>query len=112
MRVSVVETDEFIRRADELLSDDEHDALVDLVSDNPDIGTPLGAGIWKFRFARPGGGKSGGYRVIHYYKADTGTPAILLLIYAKNKQDNLTPSQLDRLKVLAEAIAAGYRRQK
>lgn len=57
-------------------------------------------------------GKSGGYRVIHYYKADTETPAILLLFYAKHVQDNLIPSQLDCLKVLGEAIAAGYRRQK
>ena len=111
MRVSVAETDEFIRLAEGLLSDDEHEALVDLVSNNPEVGTPLGAGIRKFRFARQGGGKSGGYRVIHYYKADNFTPAILLLIYAKNVQENLTPPHLDRLKVLGEAIAASYRRR-
>ena len=112
MRVSVAETDEFIRLADGLLSEDEHAALVDLVSNNPGVGVPLGAGIRKFRFSRTGGGKSGGYRVIYYYKADNVTPAILLLIYAKNVQENLTPSHLDRLKVLGEAIAAGYRRRR
>ena len=112
MTKSVAETVEFIRLAEGLLSEPEHTALIDLVSNNPEIGVPLGAGIWKFRFARPGGGKSGGYRVIHYYKPDNDVPVILLLIYAKNVQDNLTALQLDRLKALGESITANYRRRK
>ena len=109
MLTSVAETDEFVRRASGLLTDDEHKALIDLVSGNPEIGVSLGAGIRKFRFARPGGGKSSGYRVIHFYRPDNFTPAILLLIYPKNLQDTLTPIQLSRLKALGEAIAESYR---
>lgn len=109
---TVVETEEFVRLAKALLSDAEHAALIDYVSMNPDVGLPLGAGIRKFRFARLGGGKSGGYRVIHYYKSDSDAPAILLVIYAKNVKDNLTPPQLLQLKALGEAIAASFRRRK
>ena len=109
---TVVETEEFVRLAKALLSDAEHAALIDYVSMNPGVGLPLGAGIRKFRFARPGGGKSGGYRVIHYYKPDSYAPVILLVIYAKTVKDNLTPPQLLQLKALGEAIAASFRRRK
>ena len=57
-----------------LLTEAERAALVDLVAATPLIGTALGGGLRKFRFARPGGGKSGGYRVIHYFKADIDGP--------------------------------------
>jgi len=111
MRESVVETAEFIRLSQALLTEAERFALIDFVSRNPEAGVPLGAGIWKFRFARPGGGKSGGYRVIHYYKPDGRAPVILLVIYAKNVQDTLTPPQMERLKMLGEAIAESFGRQ-
>jgi hypothetical protein len=109
---TVVETAEFLRLANALLSDAEHDALIDYVAANPEVGVPLGAGIRKFRFARVGAGKSGGYRVIHFYKPDGMGPVILLVIYAKNVQDTMTPAQLDRMKALGEAIAASLGRRK
>ena len=110
MAETVVETEELIRLAQGLLSESERFALIDLVSANPEAGVQLGAGIRKFRFARPGGGKSGGYRVIHFYQPAGHAPVFLLLIYAKNVQDNLTVTQSTGLKALGEAIAASYRR--
>ncbi len=85
--------------------------LVDLLSRNPDVGVSLGAGLRKFRYARPGAGKSGGYRVIQFYKPDGRAPVFLLQIYAKNVQDNLTLHQLDRLKAIGDAITAHYGRR-
>jgi hypothetical protein len=60
-------------------------------------------GLRKVRFARPGKGKSGGARVIYYYYNDT-KPILLLLIYAKARQDNLTDAQKVQLKKHVEAI--------
>lgn len=62
--VTVVETAEFQRRARAIMSDAERLELIDLVARNPMTGVSIGGGVRKFRFARDGGGKSGGYRVI------------------------------------------------
>ena len=63
--VTVVETPEFQRRARSLMSEAERLALIDFVARNPATGVSIGGGVRKFRFAREGAGKSGGYRVIH-----------------------------------------------
>ncbi len=60
-------------------------------------------GLRKVRFAQPGKGKSGGTGVIYYYHNDT-KPILLLLIYAKADQDNLTEAQKARLKKHVDAI--------
>lgn len=60
MTESVVETEEYLRQAAALLSEQDRMDLVDLLSRNPDVGVPLGAALRKFRYARPGAGKSGG----------------------------------------------------
>ena len=60
-------------------------------------------GFRKVRFARPGKGKSGGARVVYYYHNDT-KPILLLLIYAKADQDNLTDAQKAQLKKHVNAI--------
>jgi hypothetical protein len=100
----VIETDVFDRQASALLSEPERAALVDYVARVPDCGVPLGAGLRKFRFARPGAGKRGGYRVIHFFQAETGGPVVLLLIFAKNAQANLTSAELEQVKSLARKL--------
>jgi hypothetical protein len=60
-------------------------------------------GLRKVRIARPGKGKSGGTRVIYYYHNE-GKPLLLLLIYAKATQDNLTDAQKARLRKHVVAI--------
>lgn len=110
-RETVVETDEFERLARAIMSDGERTELVETVAANPLIGVELGSGLRKFRFARQGAGKRGGFRVIHYYQAKTGSPVFLLLVYPKNTQDNLSPSQLKGLRLLADTISSTYGRQ-
>ncbi len=107
--VSVVELPGFQRRAKGLLSDAELTALVDFVATNPDSGVQLGGGLRKVRFARPGSGKSGGYRIIHYHVAETGGPVFLPTLFAKNEKASLTSAETVSLAKLGEEIAARYR---
>ena len=91
---SVAETSIFTRRADALLNREDRAALISALAANPQIGdlVPGLGGIRKFRFAPSGRGKSGAFRVIHYY-AGPNLPVLALLIYAKNEQDNISSDQ-------------------
>ena len=65
------------------------------------VDADLGGGLVKQRVARPGQGKSGGFRtVIAYRRADR---AIFLLGFAKNERDNVDDEEL-------KALARGFLR--
>ncbi len=64
-------------------------------------------GLRKVRIARPGKGKSGGPRVIYYYHNED-TPILLLLIYAKADQENMTDEQKAQLKKHVDAIIGEF----
>ena len=53
-------------------------------------------GARKIRWARAGGGKRGGVRVIYYW-APKETAFYMLFAYAKNDQGDLTPAQAKAL---------------
>ncbi|SMH51076.1 type II toxin-antitoxin system RelE/ParE family toxin [Maritimibacter sp. HL-12] len=108
--VTVVETPEFQRRAGRLMSEDERLSLIDFVARNPMTGVSIGGGVRKFRFARVGGGKSGGYRVIHFFSPEGDAPIFLITVFAKNEKANLSASETDMVKQLGGALAASYRR--
>ena len=108
--VTVVETPEFQRRAQNILPEADRLALIDFVARNPTTGVSIGGGVRKFRFAREGGGKSGGYRVIHFFNPDDGTPIFLITLFAKNEKANLTASETAAVKALGEVLSATYRR--
>jgi len=59
------------------------------------------------RVARPGKGKSAGTRIIYYYHNED-KPILLLLIYAKADQENLTNSQKAQLKKYVDAIIGEF----
>ena len=56
----------------------------------------LGGGLVKQRVARPGQGKSGGYRTIIAYRE--GDRAVFLLGFAKNEQDNIDDDEIEDLR--------------
>jgi hypothetical protein len=107
--VTVVETPEFQRRARAIMGDDECMALIDFIARNPTAGVSLGGGIRKVRFARDGGGKSGGYRVIHFYNGDDDMPIFLITVFAKNEKANLTRTETEAVKSLGKMLADTYR---
>jgi hypothetical protein len=63
------------------------------------IDAELGGHLIKQRVARPGGGRSGGYRTVIAYRASQRS--VFLDGFAKNERDNIDDRELDDLKKLA-----------
>jgi len=63
------------------------------------IDADLGGGLIKQRVARPGAGRSGGFRTIIAYRAKE--LAIFLSGFAKSELDNIGPSELQSLRRIA-----------
>lgn len=110
---SVVELPLFIRRASEAgMTDEERFALIDLVADNPETGIVIQGtgGVRKLRFARPGAGKSGGYRVVTFYSGDA-IPVFLITVFAKSVAANLSKAERNELQGLTKALVETYGRK-
>ncbi len=98
-----VETSLFTAEAKRLLPEKEYHALQVALLLRPEQGPviPGSGGLRKLRWARPGTGRRGGLRVIYYwYEGDE--VFLMLLVYAKNAQDDLTPGQTKLLRRLVE----------
>ena len=108
MITEVVEMPDFIRRAKALMSDAERMELIDLLARDPQAGVSLGQGLYKARVGRTGEGKSGGFRTVHFFRQDAG-PVILLTIFAKNAEANLSDTELAVLGRIGEAVATELR---
>ncbi len=85
----------------------ERAALVDFVAANPEAGLSLGGGLRKLRFARPGSGKSGGYRTVYVF-GGVQMPIFLVTVFAKNEKDNLGKAEQVELVTLSKALIAHY----
>lgn len=64
----------------------------------------LGGGVFKQRVARPGGGKSGGFRTIILFRI--GGHSFFAHGFAKSDKANVTPQELKALKRLADIFLA------
>ncbi|EME67941.1 RelE-like cytotoxic translational repressor of toxin-antitoxin stability system [Paramagnetospirillum caucaseum] len=105
--ITVVEAPAFSRRAEKLLSADEHKEVIDHLAANPDEGDeiPGTGGIRKIRFAAKGKGKSGGVRVIYYYY-DDNNPLYALVIYGKGERSDLKPDEKKAVTAFAARVKA------
>lgn len=65
----------------------------------------LGGGVIKQRIARPGRGKSGGFRTLIAYRAETR--AFFVHGFAKNEKDNIDEDELVALRKLVSELL-GY----
>ena len=104
---TVVELPEFLRRAKAIMNEEERATLVDFIAAHPEAGTALGGGLRKLRFARPGGGKSGGYRTVYVF-CGAQMPIFLVTVFAKNEKDNLSKAEQSELVALSKALIAHY----
>lgn len=68
------------------------------------VAADLGGGVIKQRIARPGQGKSGGFRTLIVFKA--GTRAVFVHGFAKSEKDNIEKDELVALKKLAAELLA------
>lgn len=93
----------------QLLSEDFNSFQKEL-AENPEIGdvVPGTGGIRKARLKSAGRGKSGGFRVC-YYDIISDNEIFLILIYAKNKQEDLTPEQKKSLKEVVTIIRRKFK---
>ena len=64
------------------------------------VGADLGGGVYKERFARAGEGKSGGYRIILYFKNDFRT--FFVYGFTKSDRDNIDEGELKAFKIDAK----------
>lgn len=111
---TVVELPEFIKCVKKLgLSDEEREAIVDLIASNPDAGDEIAGtgGMRKLRIAGKGKGKSGGYRAITFFSGQD-IPVFLVTMYGKSQKENITDAEKNVMKSLAGAIVDIYRSKK
>ena len=108
--MTVIETPSFLRDAKRLMDDEEREEIVAFLAQNPNAGDLLQGtgGIRKVRFARDGGGRSGGYRVVYFFHSQD-IPLFALNIFAKNEKANISPADRNALKELAAKLAEEYR---
>lgn len=65
-----IEATAFTRHVYDYLTDKEYNGLQNLLASNPEMGrlVPGSGGVRKIRWAVSGRGKSGGVRIIYYFK--------------------------------------------
>lgn len=92
------------------MSDAMRSAVVDLVSADPLTGDLMEGtgGCRKLRVARPGQGKSGGFRVVTAFGGGD-VPVFLLAAFGKNEKANLTRAERNALAKVVQAIFEEYR---
>lgn len=96
---SFVETRLFSRLVGEFLSDDEYAALQRELIRDPEAGPVIRGtgGVRKLRWAAPGRGKRGGYRVIYFVRRANGV-IWMLTMYAKNVADSIPAHVLKQIR--------------
>ena len=84
--------------------------MLELLAKKPKSGGMIKGpgGLRKVRIARKSGGKRGGTRVIYYYHNEN-KPILLLQIYAKADQEDLTDKQKKRLKRLVDELLDNFK---
>ena len=85
-----IEASAFTKYVYEYLSEDEYLGLQNFLLQYPEAGkvVPGSGGVRKIRWAMSGKGKSGGVRVIYYFKRQDNE-IWLLTIYSKNEVENI-----------------------
>ena len=108
---TVVETQQFSKRVKSLrIADDEAAEMIITLAENPASGDSLGGGLYKIRIARKDSGKSGGYRVLYFYKPKD-MPIFLLTVFAKNEKTNISQAEKKVLIELCGTLTDTYRKQ-
>ena len=89
-----VETPVFTAALQRHLGDDEYRRLQVALMLRPEQGPVIrgSGGLRKLRWAKAGGGKRGGLRIIYYW-LPTDQAFYMLYVYSKAEQGDLTPSQ-------------------
>ena len=110
-----IETTVFKKMLDDINIPVMEKIIKDEILKNPSAGKIIEGtgGVRKIRIANPHNrqGKSGAYRVL-YLDLEWNEVTYLLLIYAKNVQENITSDQKKNIKKIVEAIKNEYQKKK
>lgn len=100
----IIETSVFTRQVQKLLTADEYKELQLALVERPDLGAIIvgSGGLRKVRWSSRGRGKRGGVRIIYYW-AVAQDRILMLLMYAKSEQDDLSREQIQALRSIVEA---------
>ena len=96
---TIIETPVFSRLWPDYWTEDERGEFVAWLAAHPDVGDVVkgSGGCRKVRWSRPGKGKRGGVRVIHYNRLADGL-IYLLLIYVKGVRDSIPVKTLVQIR--------------
>ena len=110
--ITVAETAPFLRKIASLLSDEERADLIAYLAEHPGAGVLIqgSGGIRKLRWARRGGGKSGGIRVIYYFHSEM-MPLYLLAAFGKNEKANISAEEKQQLAKAVNELVAFWRQR-
>ena len=101
----VVRSSRYERAAAKLFRASVQQEMEELIAAEPERHPVIAGtgGFRKARWRRPGGGKSGGVRVIYFFMV---RPDLVFLadIYAKNEKENLTHAERNHLQKIASEI--------
>lgn len=103
--ITVVELGGFTKSVKSVLSRDETEGLVTYLANNPESGAviPETGGLRKLRWGAKGRGKSGGARVIYYYR-DLNMPLYLLVGFGKGERIDISSAEKRAFRQLVEQI--------
>jgi mRNA-degrading endonuclease RelE of RelBE toxin-antitoxin system len=103
----IIETPVFTKRVLDALTDDEYRELQQFIAEHPEAGSiiPGSHGLRKLRWTMSGKGKRGGTRIIYYWLRPRDT-ILMLFVFRKNEQSDLSR---DQLKVLKAIVAKEFR---
>ena len=99
----IIETSIFTRQVQKLLTDKEYEELQLVLVQRPDMGQVIvgSGGLRKARWRARGQGERGGVRIIYYWAVEQNQ-LLMLLMYTKSQQDDLSPEQLKALRRIVE----------
>jgi mRNA-degrading endonuclease RelE of RelBE toxin-antitoxin system len=102
--MEIRETHVFTRQIIASGQDEEYRLLQLELVENPEKGVvmPGTGGLRKLRWKAEGRGKRGGYRIIYFWAAEQSV-ILMLFMFPKNVQADLTPEQKRRLRQVVEA---------
>jgi hypothetical protein len=93
-----IETSIFTKLLSKYMKDDEYRLFQLYLMENPDKGKVISGsgGVRKIRWAINNKGKSGGIRVIYFWK-ESASEIWLLTLYAKSKKDSIPAHTLKQI---------------